>query len=227
MSFPELFADDVFHIETARLWLRWPRAADARALQQIAGIAAIAEMTATWPHPLPENEADWRILRAREANAAGTALVLAITRKKSPDQLIGTLGVRQLPVSDGGNGALGLGYMLAEAHHGRGLMTEAVIGLAGAVFTSTGYRLIRASSLSVNPASRRVLEKSGFEHTGTSMLDAPARGGMVEVDDFELSHSVWLGRMTRTRGQRESGSRAPTRAGSHATSDGATDAAAA
>ena len=187
MAFPELFRDDVFRIETARLWLRWPRAADARALQQIAGVAEVAEMTATWPHPLPDGEADWRILRARESNAAGEALVLAITRKKSPEQLIGLVGV-----SETGEGEVGLGYLLGPAHQRRGVMTEAVGGLAGAVFSSSGYGLIRASSRVVNPASRRVLEKVGFAHVGVSKMTAPARGGEIDVDEFQLSLADWL-----------------------------------
>ena len=28
--FPEITRDDIFRLETERLWLRWPRAADAR-----------------------------------------------------------------------------------------------------------------------------------------------------------------------------------------------------
>ena len=177
----------MFRIETSRLWLRWPRASDARALHQVAGSAVVAEMTATWPHPLPDTEADRRILKAREGNAAGSNLVMAITRKKSADQLIGIVGVT--PSDDG---QLALGYLLSEAHQGRGLVTEAVLGLARAVFTSTPYSLIRASSRTINPASRRVLEKAGFGFVGTSMLAAAARGGNIAVDDFELSRSGWL-----------------------------------
>jgi RimJ/RimL family protein N-acetyltransferase len=201
MPFPDLFRDDVFLIETPRLWLRWPRAADARALQQIANVAAVAEMTATWPHPLPEDEADWRVLRARESNTDGDALILAITRKKLPDQLIGLIGVTETEGETAG-GALAAGYLLGEAHQGRGLMTEALKGLAGAVFTGSGYGPIRASSRTINPASRRVLEKAGFTHTGISMLDAPARGGPVEVDDFELTRAAWLHALTQDRLER-------------------------
>ena len=32
--FPDLARDDVFRLETARLWLRWPRAADAAAIER-------------------------------------------------------------------------------------------------------------------------------------------------------------------------------------------------
>ena len=45
--FPELTRDDVFRLETRRLWLRWPRMADASAILRQAGEKAVAEMTAT------------------------------------------------------------------------------------------------------------------------------------------------------------------------------------
>ena len=32
--FPEIAKDDVFRIETRRLWLRWPRLADAPAMER-------------------------------------------------------------------------------------------------------------------------------------------------------------------------------------------------
>ena len=34
--FPELTRDDVFRLETRRLWLRWPRMADANAILRLA-----------------------------------------------------------------------------------------------------------------------------------------------------------------------------------------------
>lgn len=196
MPFPELFRDDVFRVETTRLWLRWPRAGDARALHQIAEVAAVAEMTATWPHPLPETEADWRILRARESNAEGRSVVLAITRKKAPNQLIGLVGV-----FDTDEHGLQLWYLVEPQWQGRGLATEAVAGLVGAVFTGSGYSRIRSSSRTVNPASRRVLEKAGFDHVGTALDKAPARGGPVEVDNFVLSRAAWRNAMTQARAQ--------------------------
>ena len=198
MTFPDLFRDDVFRVETTRLWLRWPRAADAVALDQVARSAAVAEMTATWPHPLPETEADWRILRARESNASGDTLVLAITRKRAGDQLVGVLGL-----TEAGDRALELGFMLGNAHQGRGIMTEAVKGLATVVFTGSSASLIRASSRTINPASRRVLEKAGFTRTRSSMIDAPARGGAIEVDEFELSRAAWLRSNIQARSGRD------------------------
>jgi RimJ/RimL family protein N-acetyltransferase len=106
---PDLFRDEVFRIETRRLWLRWPRPADAASLQAAVSVEDVAEMTASWPHPLPEGEAARRIERMRQANANGRGLVLAMTPKREPDHLIGMLGVHVVPEAD----HLGLGYLLA------------------------------------------------------------------------------------------------------------------
>ena len=45
-----------------------------------------------------------------------------------------------------------------------------------------------------NPASRRVLEKCGFVHSGTGLEGAPARGGMVPCDRFRLERGAWTSR---------------------------------
>ena len=51
--FPDLFRDDVFTLETPRLFLRWPKASDAPAIALQAGDRKVAEMTANIPHPYP------------------------------------------------------------------------------------------------------------------------------------------------------------------------------
>src|SRR5439155_11525397 len=80
--FPDLTADDIFRIETKRLWLRWPRASDAPAITSFVSLAQVARMTASIPHPYPPGEAERFIMKARTGNAGGTALVLAITQKR-------------------------------------------------------------------------------------------------------------------------------------------------
>jgi RimJ/RimL family protein N-acetyltransferase len=184
-AFPWVTRDEVFRVETPRLWLRWPRLADAPALQRIAGVASVAEMTSTWPHPLPEGEAGRRIAAARCHNRDGLSLILAITRKGDPDTLIGTIGSG--PPAEG---AASIGYLLDPAHHGRGLATEAVGSLVRMLFTHTGIELIAASCRIVNPASRRVLEKNGFEVVRTGPSETKVRG-TLETDFLELSRSEW------------------------------------
>jgi RimJ/RimL family protein N-acetyltransferase len=191
--FPWITRDEVFRIETPRLWLRWQRPGDADALQAIAGQRRVAEMTATWPHPLPAGEAAARIAAGRLVNAEGSGLILALTRKGDSDRLIGQIGCNALAAAH-----LGLGYMLDPAFAGQGLATEAVHGFVRVLFTHTSLQHIAASCRVNNPASRRVLEKVGFQHTRTGAFETVARG-TVETDFLELSRSDWRHQLAAAR----------------------------
>jgi hypothetical protein len=68
--FPDIARDDVFHLETSRLWLRWPRVKDAAAIERYSSRWEVARMTARIPHPYPPGEAERFIFAARQANAA-------------------------------------------------------------------------------------------------------------------------------------------------------------
>ncbi len=191
--FPWVTRDEVFRIETPRLWLRWPRLADADALHAMAAHRSVAEMTATWPHPLPEGEAVSRIASARAVNAEGSGLVLALTLKREPDRLIGQIGCNALAAEH-----LGLGYMISPAFEGRGLATEAVREFVRVLFTHTQLKHIAASCRVINPASRRVLEKVGFQFIRTGAFETVARG-TVETDFLELGRADWMHKLAAVR----------------------------
>jgi RimJ/RimL family protein N-acetyltransferase len=185
--FPDVTRDDVFRLETRRLWLRWPRHGDIAALRALAGLGDVAEMTGSWPHPLPDGEAERRIFAARKANATGVSLILAMTPRARPNLQIGSLGVTATSNPDEAE----LGYMLHPAHRGQGLMVEAVQAVLNTVFSYTPVARVTAWSRVVNPASRRVLEKCGFRHIGSALRDLPARGGMHPCDEFVLDAGTW------------------------------------
>ena len=58
-------------------------------------------------------------------------------------------------------------------------------------FTLTRVIEIFSSVRVENTASRRVLEKCGFEHLGEAMQGAPARGIMVNSAQFRLTRAAW------------------------------------
>jgi RimJ/RimL family protein N-acetyltransferase len=184
--FPEITRDDVFRLETRRLWLRWPDAADAEAVTNFASHKAAAEMTAHIPHPYPKGEAARRIDGWRAKNLSGCGLKLLLTRSSSPDRRpIGLIGLDPVP------GGLELGFMLAPEHSGQGLATEAAQALTDAAFILSPVGALEASVRVINPAARRVLEKCGFAYEGTTLQQAPARGGMISSDRFRLQRKTW------------------------------------
>jgi RimJ/RimL family protein N-acetyltransferase len=188
--FPDLTRDDVFRLETPRLWLRWPRHSDTAAYRAFAGLKQVAEMTGSWPHPLPEGEVERRIFEARKANATGTSLILALTPRARPNHQIGVIAISRgkLP---GREQDVEIGYMLHPEFWGQGLMIEAAQAVLNTVFGYTAAPAVNAWTRVVNPASRRLLEKCGFRHNGSALRDLPARGGMLPCDAFVLDRKTW------------------------------------
>ena len=84
--FPDLTRDDVFRLETRRLWLRWPRHADVQAIHRLAGERDVAEMTASIPHPYPADAATTFVFESRKGNALGRSLRMAIAPRKKPQK---------------------------------------------------------------------------------------------------------------------------------------------
>jgi RimJ/RimL family protein N-acetyltransferase len=187
--FPDLTADDIFRIETKRLWLRWPRASDAPAITSFASLAEVARMTATIPHPYPPGEAERFIMRARTGNASGTAIVLAMTEKCGARQTIGLLSATLAAEGD-----IEFGYVVAPQMCGKGFASEAVKALADTVFGLTRANRILANSRADNVASRRVLEKTGFAFVDNGLDFLPARGGLHHCDRFQLDRKTWAAR---------------------------------
>ena len=184
--FPDLTRDDVFRIETRRLWLRWPTAKDRDAILTLAGDRAVAEMLARVPHPLPAPVVDAFLLQARAENATGAGLTLALARRSAPASLIGVVAIHP-----GSDGTPELGYWLGQPYRGAGLMREAVRALCNAFFAYAGGTDLASSARIVNPASRRVLEACGFVHAGTGTKPFPARGADLPVDLFHPDRARW------------------------------------
>ena len=180
--FPDLLRDDVFRLETRRLWLRWPRAADAAQIASLAGEREVAEMTANIPHPYPPGAAAEFVLKARAANMGGRELVLALAPKTRPSELIGVISLHHR-----GDEPPNLGYWLGKPFWSQGLMSEAAQAFLAMVFSLTDLAEIHGCALQDNAASLRVLGKCGFRPVGSGVERAPARGGSVPVERFLLS----------------------------------------
>jgi RimJ/RimL family protein N-acetyltransferase len=186
--FPDLARDDVFRLETPRLWLRWPRICDAAALHKFCSQWEVARYTARIPHPYPPGSAERFIYAAREANASGRDLTLVMTLIKGKRDAFGSISLESR-----GADRLALGFALAPEAWGKGLATEAAGAMIDAAFSLTPTVEILASVRVENEASRAVLEKCGLALVGTGLQGAPARGRMVECLSFRLGRTDWSG----------------------------------
>jgi RimJ/RimL family protein N-acetyltransferase len=81
-----------------------------------------------------------------------------------------------------------LGYRLHRAVWGRGLATEGSRALVHKAFTELGVRRVFATTMAVNTASRRVMERVGLVHVRTFHLhfDDPIPGTEHGEVEYEL-----------------------------------------
>jgi len=181
--FPEITHDDVFRLETERLWLRWPRLADAAAFVVLLNDPEATRHT-TLPRPYRSTDAENFIRFAREANAAGESLYLALAPKRDPNSPIGVISAEGAQ----SRGASRLGFWLGRPHWGQGLMSEAASAFVDLVFKITSLERIVSSATPDNAASLRLQDRLGFVQTGRSAIDAP--GGSLDVITTELKRGA-------------------------------------
>jgi RimJ/RimL family protein N-acetyltransferase len=184
--FPEITHDDIFQLETERMWLRWPRMSDAETIARLAGDPAVALVTAAIPHPYNIRDAEQFVRRVRAENESGHGLALALAFKRRPHEVVGMIGVHGADFRGTGM----LGYWLGREHWGQGLMTEAVRAFVDLIFGISSLGEIICDSLPDNLGSRRIQEKLGFTSLGTIEIEAPARGGRMSVERTRLSRGA-------------------------------------
>ena len=167
-------------LETKRLALRAPTLADAKTVAMLADDRRIAENTARIPHPYRLSDAEGFIAGA---NKSGGEAVFLITLPD--DTVIGACGLlAQEPTPE-------LGYWLGVDYWGKGYATEAVHAVIDYAFTDLGHAALQAGSRVTNPASRRVLEKCGFQWTGVGLYRIKAIKSSAPIDRFRLERGIW------------------------------------
>ena len=179
-------------LETERLVLRAPCPNDAGALARLINDRRIAVNTARIPYPYSVKDADQFIAAV---NRQGGEAAFLITLD---GELIGGCGVAQ---SDSGPE---LGYWVGVPFWGQGFATEAARAVIDHAFGNLGREVLEAGARVSNPASRRVLEKCGFQWTGVRLAKVRAINSAAPADRFRLDRRLWeslktLGR-TRRRG---------------------------
>ncbi|MBS3649897.1 GNAT family N-acetyltransferase [Pseudaminobacter sp. 19-2017] len=167
-------------LTTERLIMRQPRESDIPALVVLADNRHVAEMLARMPHPYGEAEARTFIaMEQRRMVGAAYALTLA-----GNGTLIGCAG---LNATERG---LELGYWIGEPHWKQGFATEAAHALVDLAFEATDTNVLHASCRVINPASRRVIHKCGFQYAGQGMMHSLV-AGQVPIERYRLDRRTW------------------------------------
>jgi len=178
---PETFRERCIPVlETERLALRAPRLEDAKAVAQLANDRRIAENTARIPHPYALVDAEKFIA---SVNRVDGEIAFLITREKI---VLGAVGI-QMPEGEPPE----IGYWLGVKFWGHGYATEAVHAAIDHAFSDLDYDALAAGARVTNPASRRVLEKCGFQWTGVGLTRIRALASSAPVDRFRLERAIW------------------------------------
>ena len=165
---------------TERLVMRAPRDSDVPAIAVLADIRHVAQMLARMPHPYGEAEAR-AFLAMTQARQSGVAYALTLA---GTGTFVGCAG---LNATDRG---LEIGYWIGEPYWKRGYATEAAHALVDLAFRATDISVLLASTRVINPASRRVIHKCGFQYAGQGMLNSIV-AGQVPVERYRLDRKTW------------------------------------
>ena len=167
-------------LQTRRLTLRGLRPEDAAAMVPLANDRRIAENTAQIPHPYRLADAESFIVSAQAKGDANFLIALADAT------MIGVCGIAM-----GEGPAPELGYWLGLSYWGQGFATEAARAVIDYAFADLKLESIQAGARVTNPASRRVLEKCGFQWTGVGLYRIRALASSAPIDRFRLERGIW------------------------------------
>jgi RimJ/RimL family protein N-acetyltransferase len=164
-------------LKTRRLKLRLPVGDDAEPITALINDRRVADNMATVPHPYTLKDA-----QAAIASASGKPqFVITLTEGR----VIGGCGlaVREEHPE--------LGYWIGVPYWGSGYATEAARALIDFAFTDLDCTELLAGARVSNPASRRVLEKCGFQWTGVRLQRIMAINSSAPSDRFRLDRGLW------------------------------------
>jgi RimJ/RimL family protein N-acetyltransferase len=167
-------------LKTERLVLRAPRPDDAAALVRLLADRRIAINTARIPYPYGTADAEDFIASVNRFDGEAT---FAITLDA---MVIGVCGIEPR------EGGPEIGCWIGVSHWGQGYATEAVRALIDHAFADLAHETLQAGTRVSNPASRRVLEKCGFQWTGVRLSRVRAINSAAPTDRYRLDRRLWL-----------------------------------
>jgi RimJ/RimL family protein N-acetyltransferase len=177
------------------LVLRAPHAEDIDAIAILADNPAVATMLSRMPHPY--NRTDAKTFVEASAKRGNGNCVYAITDADN-GRFFGCCSLE----TGADEKSVELGYWIGEPFWGRGIATEAVHALIAMAFRTRDTDHIDARCRVTNPASRRVLQKSGFQFQGTGMHAILSLNASVSMEWFRLDRKTWMSLISWANQQR-------------------------
>ena len=167
-------------LETERLVLRAPRYEDIKQVAMLANDRRVAENTLFIPHPYSVTDARQWIAAANTRPGEETFVI------EREGDVIGACG---FDLREGAQPEIG--YWIGASYWGQGYATEAVRALVDHALENGDHTALQAGARVSNPASRRVLEKCGFQWTGVGLYRIRALASSAPIDRFRLDRGIW------------------------------------
>ncbi|MBL4692148.1 MAG: GNAT family N-acetyltransferase [Magnetovibrio sp.] len=176
-------------LETPRLHLRRLVLGDVAGLVKGCNNINVARYTALIPHPYADSDAQKFLEGAWLDRNAHSRHVFGIETRIDGD-LVGCIELNM------GNGPDTFGYWIGEEFWGQGYVTEAILAMLRFAFQTAGKVELCAAVHPDNPASVRVLEKTGFKYDriGTE-LGGRCTDVLAEV--YVLKAKDWFARESK------------------------------
>lgn len=141
-----------------------------------------------WVDATTDVESIRNFLREVEAGVAAGSSVTATIRLGG--DLAGTIDLRINPAHQRAE----VGYWLAAAYQGRGLVTRAVAALIDLAFGPLGLHRFQLSAATGNTRSRAVAERLGMRHEGTLREAERIADRFVDLEVYAVLAPVWRAR---------------------------------
>ncbi|AOV07742.1 GNAT family N-acetyltransferase [Sporosarcina ureilytica] len=180
---------------TDRLLLKPYKHEFADVIYLVVSQAEIADTMITIPHPYPKEVVYKWIDYLHRSAKEGTAFEFAIFLKEYPDKYIGNCGLVSISNS---HQKAEIAYFIDKNEWGKGYATEVAYSMISYGFEKLGLERIYGHCMSRNPASRKVMEKVGFQFEGTLRHDVKKGEvfedldllGMIRTDYNKLNSAI-------------------------------------
>ncbi|HWT31694.1 MAG TPA: GNAT family N-acetyltransferase [Propylenella sp.] len=151
----------------------------------------VVRMLAQAPWPVAPEAVAAHATRAREDGAESDDFAIV-----AEECIIGCGSIKRIGTGNPPRKMPRLGFWIGGEYRNKGYGRQAVARLVDRAFRETPVERIGAGVFHDNPASRRMLEKLGFEEAGRYETYSLARGTDVLTSDMQLSRSRWQGAET-------------------------------
>jgi [ribosomal protein S5]-alanine N-acetyltransferase len=149
---------------------------------------SISDAIPVIPYPYQESDADWWIQRRLKfLQENGKEISFALRNPNG--YLIGSIGVDDFKIGETHKAEIG--YWLAKAYRGQGLMSDALRVFIEYAFNNLKLTRLTVHTLDFNKASARVLEKNRFKLEGCLRQHERTQNGIFNTLAWGLLKDDW------------------------------------